>query len=207
MKSYQRFQEFHNESIIWVTLSRFLFLLGISVWLGSLVFLAYGVAPVNFKIAEEWSLEGTNPQHPEQNVNYRTIGGAFTAVSISRLATIELLGIILATLGLFLAWMPQHNRNFLLFAKTTGLALMVLIFMIYTQKFGARMEEIRAASTLDFSITDEALKPAEHLEFDDLHRRYTLFASINVVMCVFQLLLMSINPLASQKPLEGDENL
>jgi hypothetical protein len=170
-------------------------LLGIAVWFGSLVFFAAGVAPVNFEIAQAWELTGENPVQPEQPIGYRTIGGALTQESLSRLNTIELIGMIFASLGLFMAWVSKPNRNGWLIAQTLLLATMILLYLIYAFKISGRMHEIQASVLLDFTIEEMSKKPPLHLEFDRLHEQYSTFVSINAFLLFTQIILFCINPL------------
>lgn len=199
MKSYRRFQIVHNRSPFWISITRSLFLLGISVWFGSLVFFAAGVAPVNFEIAQTWELTGENPQQPEQPIGYRTIGGALTQESLARLNTVELIGILLSTIGLFMAWVSKQNRNGFLITQTLVLACMILIYLIYAFQISGRMHEIQSSVVLDFTLEKMSEKPALHQEFDRLHERYTTFTSINAFLLFAQIILFSVNPLIKQR--------
>lgn len=196
MKSYFRLQQFYNESPIWVILTRFFFVLGIGLWLGSLAFFAFGAAGVPFKLAQQWQLTGINPNLPQQVVSYRTIGGAITSTMLLKLNQLETFSLLLTSLAFLLAWIPEHNRSSLLLVQTFIMATMGILLLIYAEKIGARMFEIQKNFPIDFSITDEALKTAEHKEFNALHKRYSTFVSINAFLAFIQIILFSINPLA-----------
>lgn len=162
-----------------------------SLWLGGIVFLGYGVAPVNFHTAETWELQGDNPHLPEQPVNYRTIGGELTAGAIDRLNHIELAGFLLAVIGLAIHWYPRWNVSYNLILRTVLLIIMGMLFFYYSEVIGARLNEIRQTVPLDFTDNGNHQLPAEQEEFDRLHSRYTLLSSVNALFCFVQLALIS----------------
>ncbi len=176
------------------TAARFLFILGISLWLGGIVFLGYGVAPVNFQTSAEWELEGENPHLPDQPVNYRTIGGELTAESINRLNHLELAGFLLAVVGLAISWYPRWNINTNLITRTILLIAMGALLFYYSGIIGERLNEIRTTVPLDFTDTDASEIHAEQEEFDRLHARYTRLSSITAMLCLAQLALASWIP-------------
>lgn len=176
------------------TVARFLFILGISLWFGGIVFLGYGVAPVNFQTAEQWELQGENPHLPDQPVNYRTIGGELTAEAINRLNHLELAGFVLAVMGLAISWYPRWNINANLITRTILLVIMGILLFYYSEVIGGRLNEIRTTIPLDFTDIDGAQIPPEQQEFDRLHNRYTQLSSVTALLCIAQLALASWMP-------------
>lgn len=167
----------------------FLFLLGISIWFGALVFLGYGVAPVNFSTAEAWEMTGTNPAHPEIEQHARNIGGELTARSIERLNQLEMIAILLCGIGLAIFWFVRFNRPHLLIAQTSILCLMIVIFLIYGHYIANELAEIRALYPLDFAVTDELEKSVQRLRFDSLHQWYTRLSGVNIILALSQIAL------------------
>lgn len=199
MKSYSKFQKFHNESPVWVILVRILFLLGLSLWLGSLIMFGFGVAPTSFAIAKSWDLTGINPDLPQQIVNYKTIGGALTSNVLLRMNQIEVVALSLISIAFLLAWMPSHSRNQYLLVQTFVAAAMAIVFLIYTEKIGARMFEIQNTIPIDYSIVEKSMQIPEHLEFNKLHKIYSRLVSLNVFLGFILLVLFSIFPLSEYK--------
>ncbi len=192
------FLKFKNNSPFWVILARSFFLLGISIWFGSLVFFAIG-AGIPFQIAKSWNLTGLNPDLPSQLINYRTIGGAITSQFILRLNNLESIALFLTVFAFLLAWIPEHNRNWMLLVQTLIMATMGICLLIYSQKIGARMFEIQHSIPIDFSIVNDELKSSLHREFDSLHKQYSRFVSVNAILAFIQIILFSFNPLAKSK--------
>jgi len=192
------FLKFQNDSPLWVIFSRIFFILGISVWFGALVFFAIG-AGIPFQIAKSWNLTGVNPDLPSQIINYRTIGGAITSQFILRLNVLESIALFLTVFAFILAWIPEHNRNWMLLVQTLIMATMGIFLLIYSQKIGARMFEIQNTIPIDFSIVNEELKSSLHKEFDLLHKQYSRFVSFNAILAFVQIVLFTINPLAKSK--------
>lgn len=172
-------------------LSRFFILLGAGLWLGGFIMLGFGVAPVNFGIAEQWQLTGENPAMPNQEIHYRTIGGELTGTSILRLNMMESLSLLLIVIGLVIAWNTQtgtvRNRIF----RTVLAAIIALSFYYYAVHVGGRLTELRSTIPIDFSVTDGALKSVYHLEFDRLHKTYTRVASV-AMLSIFLLFSLTI---------------
>ena len=173
------------------SLGRLFILLAAGIWLGGFIMLGYGVAPVNFGIAESWQLDGVNPSLPEQHVNYRTIGGALTGDSIARLNQIESLCLTFIVLGLALAWRNQTGSRRNRIIRTFLITAIVILFYYYVVSVGGRLMEIRNTVPIDFGITDDAMKSALHLEFDRLHKTYTRTASV-VMMLLAALFALTI---------------
>ncbi len=143
--------------------------------------LGFGVAPVNFGVAEQWQLEGENPRMPDQVVNYRTIGGELTGNSIARLNIIEAFCFFLIVIGIVIAWNKSSGSDKLRVIRTILVLLIGVLFYYYGVTIGGRLMELRNTVPIDFSIEDSALKSAEHLEFDRLHKTYTRVAGIAMV--------------------------
>ena len=162
-------------------LSRLFILLGAGIWLGGFIMLGYGVAPVNFGIAEQWELTGENPLMPEQEVSYRTIGGELTGTSILRLNMMESMSLLLLLIGVALAWKAEVGSKPNRIIRTLLGVLILGTFYYYALSVGSRLTELRTTVPIDFSITDDALKSAAHLEFDRLHATYTRVASITMI--------------------------
>lgn len=172
-------------------LSRFLILLGAGLWLGGFIMLGYGVAPVNFGIAQQWELTGTNPIMPEQEIHYRTIGGELTGNSILRLNLIESLSLLLIVIGLLIAWNTQTGTTRNRILRTVFATLIAVSFYYYAVHVGGRLTELRSTVPIDFSVTDTALKSVYYLEFDRLHRTYTRVASVAMVL-IFTLFTFTV---------------
>lgn len=163
-------------------LSRFLILAGTGIWLGALLMLGYGVAPVNFGVAQSWELEGTNPRMPDQTVTYRTVGGELTGNSIARLNQIESVSFLFIVIGLALMWNKQSGSRNHRITITVLTVLLGALFYYYAIVAGSRLLEIRNTVPLDFSVTESALKSAVHLEFDRLHKAYTRTSSVAMLV-------------------------
>ncbi|MCC5933249.1 MAG: hypothetical protein JJU35_03315 [Balneolales bacterium] len=160
--------------------SKLLILLGAGIWLGGFIMLGYGVAPVNFGIAQQWELEGSNPAMPEQPVSYRTIGGELTGNSILRLNMMESLSLFLIVIGMVLAWNTKAGTDRNLIFRTIVVLLVTAAFYYYAIRVGGRLTELRSTVPIDFSITENALKSVAHLEFDRLHKTYTRVAGFTM---------------------------
>ena len=143
--------------------------------------LGYGVAPVNFGVAEAWQLDGENPRMSEQQVTFRTIGGELTGNSIARLNQIESICLFLIVIGVVISWNSKTGSRKNRIARTVLVALIAVLFYYYAVHAGGRLMEIRNTVPLDFSVTENALKPAAHLEFDRLHKTYTRMASVTMI--------------------------
>jgi len=165
-------------------ISQFLIILGAGIWLGGFIMLGYGVAPVNFGVAQSWQLEGENPRMAEQNVHYRTIGGELTGNSIARLNQIESVCLLFIVVGMAISWNIKSGTRKNRIIRTVAVALVAILFYYYAVKTGGRLMEIRNTIPLDFSVMDDALKPAAHLEFDRLHKTYTRVASVVMILLI-----------------------
>lgn len=168
-----------------------LYILGLSIWFGSLVFFGVGVAPIHFNLADAWDMSGSNPLFPGQPVSPETIGGALTAASIERLNLIEVSSAILMTLGLVLLWIPRVNHTRWLFWLTVTLAINIGIMIIYLFFIGERLFEIQQTVPLDFSITDPGLKTNVRKEFDSLHFWYSTLTKCNLAILFVNFILLS----------------
>lgn len=168
-----------------------LYILGLSVWFGSLVFFGAGVAPVHFNLAEAWELTGTNPLMSGQPISPETIGGALTAASIQRLNMIEVAAALLMTVGLAMLWIPRVNHTKWLMLLTCTLAANIAIMLIYVFIIGERLFEIQQTVPLDFSISQPAEQSAVHKEFDALHQWYSNFTKANLVILFVNFVILS----------------
>ena len=168
-----------------------LFLLGLSVWFGSLVFFGAGVAPVHFNLAEAWEMSGNNPLMPAQPVYPETIGGALTANAIERLNIVEMASAIAMTLGLALLWIPRINQTRWLIFLTATLAVNIALMIVYILFIGERLFEIQQTIPLDFSISNASEKSAIHKEFDTLHYWYSMLTKINLFVLFIHFILLS----------------
>jgi len=164
------------------SLGRLFILLAAGIWLGGFIMLGIGVAPVNFSIAESWQLDGVNPAMPEQQIHYRTIGGALTGDSIAKLNQIESLCLIFIVVGLAMAWRNRTGTKNNRIVRTLLITTIVILFYYYAVTVGGRLMEIRNTIPLDFGITEQAMKSAAHLEFDQLHKIYTRTASVVMML-------------------------
>mgnify|MGYP006425162887 FL=1 len=169
-----------------------LFLLGLSVWFGSLVFFGAGVAPVHFNLAEAWEMSGNNPFMPAQPVYPETIGGALTANTIERLNIVEMASAIAMTLGLALLWIPRINQTRWLIFLTATLAVNIALLIVYVFFIGERLFEIQQTIPLDFSISNASEKSAIHKEFDTLHYWYSMLTKINLFVLFIHFILLSV---------------
>jgi hypothetical protein len=177
-------------------ISRFLLLSGSGIWLGALLMLGYGVAPVNFGVAKSWELHGQNPRMPDQTVTYRTVGGELTGNSIARLNQIESVCFLFLVIGLAVTWQKQTGSRKTRISATIIIFLLGILFYYYAVYAGGRLMEIRNTVPLDFSVSENALKSAVHLEFDRLHKAYTRTTSIAMLLLVS---LFSIVVFGNQK--------
>jgi len=168
-----------------------LYILGLSVWFGSLVFFGAGVAPIHFNLAEAWDLTGTNPAVRGQSISPETIGGALTAASIQRLNMIEVAAALFMTLGLAMLWIPRANHKKWLMSLTGTLAINIAIMTIYVFVIGERLFEIQQTVPLDFTISNPAEKPNIHKEFDTLHQWYSILTKINLFMLFVNFIILS----------------
>ncbi|AXJ00407.1 hypothetical protein CYPRO_1142 [Cyclonatronum proteinivorum] len=176
--------------------SRLFILLGAGVWLGGFIMLGYGVAPVNFGIAQQWELDGMNPAMPEQPVSYRTIGGELTGTSIVRLNVMESFSLFLIVIGMVLAWNTRSATDRNLIIRTVLVLIAVGAFYYYAVRVGGRLTELRTTVPIDFSVTESAMKSAAHLEFDRLHQTYTRVAgfTMGVLFVLFGLTIFDQSP-------------
>ena len=160
---------------------KLLILLGAGIWLGGFIMLGFGVAPVNFGVAEQWQLEGENPRMADQVVNYRTIGGELTGNSIARLNIIETFCFFMIVIGIVIAWNKETGNYRNRVIRTVLVLFIGALFYYYGVSVGGRLMELRNTIPINFSIEDTALKSAEHLEFDRLHKTYTRVASLAMI--------------------------
>ena len=176
------------------SLARFLIILACGTWIGAILFLGIGVAPVNFDTAKQWQLQGTHPQLQQQTDSYRAIGGALTAGSIQRLNYLEFICVITGVLGFALFWMQRRNMNFWLFLETAIFAVIVVLFAIYSLKIGDQLHTIREQALLNFSGSPDAVQSGVRQTFDRLHQRYTQLTGINSALLICELLIVSFRP-------------
>lgn len=184
----QSIQQFLN------SLGRFLLILAFGSWLGAILFLGIGVAPVNFQTAEEWQLEGIHPQQEQQVESYRSIGGALTAGSIKKLNSLEVACTIIAAVGFALFWVQRRNRTLWLFIETAIFVVILVLFAIYAFKIGDQLHTIREQALLNFSDSGQAAKSQIQQTFDTLHKQYTRLTGINVVLILAELVLIAFKP-------------
>lgn len=158
--------------------------------------LGYGVAPVNFGIAQQWELDGVNPAMPEQPVSYRTIGGELTGTSIVRLNVMESFSLFLIVIGMVLSWNARSASDRNLIIRTVLVLCIVGAFYYYAVRVGGRLTELRTTVPIDFSVTESAMKTAAHLEFDRLHQTYTRIAgfTMGLLLLLFGLSVFDQTP-------------
>ncbi len=162
--------------------ARFLLVASAGLWLGAAIMLGFGVAPVNFGVAEQWELTGSNPVMPEQNVNYRTIGGELTGLSIIRMNQLESVFLMLMVIGLAIMWSKDYGKRNARITLSVLVLCSAILFTVYALWIGAEMTEIRTTVPLDFSIEDDALKSDHQLRFDALHPWYTRLMGLNMIV-------------------------
>jgi drug/metabolite transporter (DMT)-like permease len=168
---------------------RFLLTLGLALWLGSLVFFAIGVAPVNFGTAQEWNLTGTNPNMTDQPVHWRTIGGEFTGRSIQKLNMVEWIGFASGLFGIILLLLHRATTNR---KRQFGLMLVMGgILIVYSGILGPRLHEIRNTVPLDFSDQSSTKATAIHQEFDRKHEWYSRLTTVNALLLLVQVAMFS----------------
>lgn len=173
---------------------RALLILCVGLWVGSLIHLAYSVAPVQFSFAKAWSLQGVNPDHPQMVINQRAIAGYLTAQAIERTETLQSLFAIGSAIAIFLLWFPKSNRNILLAAKTSMLLIMCVCLYLNQFLFGAEMFDLLQSGSINFAETVTQFNDPERIRFDELHKIYSKLTSITAVSGVILLISISYRP-------------
>ncbi len=152
--------------------------LSLGVWLGSLIMLGAAVAAPVF-----------------QQLPSRTLAGNLNAIILGKMNMIEWvcgsLALITSIVLLAMNWGGEYRM--LRIIETCLIFLMVSMLWMYSSKITGRMTELRA-TIQDF---DNPKETPEYVmakkEFDDLHKNYTMFVGINMMLITSGFVLSIVN--------------
>jgi len=152
--------------------------LSLGVWLGSLLMLGAAVAAPIF-----------------QQLPSKTMAGNLNAVILSRMNMLEwvcgALAFITSLILLAANWSGEFRT--LRIIETCLIFLTVTILWFYSSNMTSRMTELRA-TIQDFDTPRETTEYVQaKKEFDELHKRYTMFVGINMVLITSAFVLSVVN--------------
>lgn len=152
--------------------------LSLGVWLGSLLMLAIGVAAPVF-----------------QQLPSKTMAGNLNAIILGRMNMIEWVcgsvAFICALILLVVNWNGEYRT--LRIIETCLIFLMITMLWFYSVKMTGHMTELRA-TIQDFDHPRETTEYMEaKKEFDDLHKTYTMFVGINMILITSVFVISVVN--------------
>jgi hypothetical protein len=152
--------------------------LSLGVWLGSLLMLGIAVAAPIF-----------------QQLPSKTMAGNLNAIILGRMNMIEWvcgsLAFITSIILLALNWNGEYRALRIL--EMCMIFVMITLLWFYSSKMTGRMTELRA-TIQDFDTPRETTEYVEaKREFDDLHKRYTMFVGINMILLTSTFVLSIVN--------------
>ena len=152
--------------------------LSLGVWLGSLLMLAIAVAAPVF-----------------QQLPSKTLAGNLNAIILGRMNMIEWIcgsiAFISSIVLLAMNWNGEYRT--LRIIDTCLIFLMVTMLWFYSSKMTGRMTELRA-TIQDFDHPRETTEYVEaKKEFDGLHKNYTMFVGINMILITSAFVLSVVN--------------
>ncbi|MDP4219809.1 MAG: DUF4149 domain-containing protein [Bacteroidota bacterium] len=152
--------------------------LSLGVWLGSLLMLGIAVAAPVF-----------------QQLPSRTMAGNLNAIILGKMNMIEWVCGTIAFLSSIVLLAMNWNGEFrtLRIIETCLIFLMITMLWFYSSKMTGRMSELRA-TIQDFDTPRETTQYTEaKKEFDDLHKTYTMFVGINMLLITSGFVLSVVN--------------
>lgn len=124
-----------------ITIVRFLEMLALGVWLGSMVFLAFGTAPVAFQVAPT-----------------RELAGAIVGQSLTRLYILSYVCAALFLLGVVVE-QQLTGKSFGEFAGPIVLVVVMTLLIVANHQFiGVKLGELRGEMTAAFGSIDATPK-------------------------------------------------
>jgi hypothetical protein len=152
--------------------------LSLGVWLGSLIMLGAAVAAPVF-----------------QQLPSKTMAGNLNAVILSRMNMIEWVCGALAFITSIILLAANWNGEFrtLRIVETCIIFLTITILWFYSSKMTGRMTELRT-TIQDFDTPRETTEYIQaKSEFDDLHKKYTMFVGVNMLLITSAFVLSVVN--------------
>ncbi len=152
--------------------------LSLGVWLGSLLMLGIAVAAPVF-----------------QQLPSKTMAGNLNAIILGRMNMIEWIcgsiAFISSVILLAMNWSGEYRT--LRIIETCLIFLMVAMLWFYSSRMTGRMSELRT-TIQDFDHPRETTEYVEaKKEFDDLHKSYTMFVGINMILITSTFVLSIVN--------------
>jgi hypothetical protein len=152
--------------------------LSLGVWLGSLLMLAIAVAAPVF-----------------QQLPSKTLAGNLNGIILGRMNSIEWACGVIAFLSSIILLAVNWNGEYrtLRIIEVALIFIMISLLWLYSAKFTGRMTELRATIS-DFDHPRETSEYFEaKKEFDDLHKTYTMFVGINMILITSGFVLSIVN--------------
>jgi hypothetical protein len=152
--------------------------LSLGVWLGSLLMLGIAVAAPVF-----------------QQLPSKTMAGNLNAIILARMNMIEWICGTVAFLSSICLLAMNWNGEFrtLRIIETCLIFLTVTMLWFYSSRLTGRMAELRS-TIQDFDHPRETTEYVEaKKEFDDLHKSYTMFVGINMILITSTFVLSIVN--------------
>ena len=152
--------------------------LSLGIWLGSLLMLGIAVAAPVF-----------------QQLPSKTLAGNLNAIILGRMNMIEWVCGIIAFLSSIILLAMNWNGEYrmLRIIELCLIFLTITILWFYSSKITGRMTELRA-TIHDFDMPQQTTEYIEaKKEFDDLHKRYTMFVGINMLLITSAFAISVVN--------------
>lgn len=148
------------------------------IWIGMLIFLGAGVAPVIFRFMES-----------------KTQAGLLNGIILRRMNIIEgICGIILVTVFSYLFFRKRDRTRVI---QLIGVFVVLINLFYYSSVITPRMETLKL-TIQNFDVLRSEDKRPEREEFDILHKQYSLLVAANII------LLIALSFMASHTPKQDD---
>ena len=155
-----------------IYINNFLHLLGISIWIGSIIFFSFGVAGTVFK-----------------NITSKTEAGKLNGIFLKKLNKVEQISVTLLalTFGVYLTNAEYRTDN--LFLRLITFWIMLIIYLVYSTHITKKTEQLRD-KIVDF---DNLESTPERIEFNKYHKMYVKLLSANLLLGFVLLFLTGIS--------------
>lgn len=163
----------HGHSIL-----RWLATLAAGIWIGVLLFLGTGVAPVIFKFIES-----------------KTQAGLLNGIILHRMNVLEgVCGFIILSVFLYLFLRKKDRMRGI---QLIGILLVLINLIYYSAFITPRMETLKV-TIQNFDIPKSEDTRTEREEFDLLHKQYSSLVTVNII------LLLVLSFMASHTPKQDE---
>lgn len=143
-----------------IYINNFLHLLGISIWIGSIIFFSFGVAGTVFK-----------------NITSKTEAGKLNGIFLKKLNKVERVSVSLLAITFGIYSIAEYKMDNL-FLRLITFIIMLVIYLVYSNHITTKTEQLRD-KIVDF---DNLESTPERIEFNKYHKMYVKLLSANLLL-------------------------